>query len=107
MDRLQLHNKLVEILGSTNVYYNPPENIVLKYPCIIYNLTRISTLYAADKSYSQKRGYTITHIDGASESIVPDKILALPYVKFERTYKTQNLNHTIFTIYNQGGLNNG
>lgn len=104
MDRLVLHDKLVEILGTTNVYYNPPENVTLKYPCILYNLTRLSVLYAADKSYSQKQGYTVTHIDAKSASDVPDKLLALPYTKFERTYKTQNLTHTVFTVYNQGGL---
>ena len=35
--RLQLHEELCSVLGSRNVYFQPPETIKLTYPCIIYS----------------------------------------------------------------------
>ena len=35
-NRPALHEKLCEILGSRNVYFDPPSNIHINYPCIIY-----------------------------------------------------------------------
>ena len=36
MSRLELHALLVELLGSTNVYYEPPETLKMSYPAIRY-----------------------------------------------------------------------
>ena len=48
-DRLSLHNILVSILGTSNVYFQPPTTITLKYPCIIYKLDDIEDVRANDK----------------------------------------------------------
>ena len=34
--RLNLHNSLIEALGTKSVYFQPPESVKLVYPCIIY-----------------------------------------------------------------------
>ena len=52
--RLKLHNILVEILGSGNVYFQPPESITLKYPCIIYGRVGIDAVHADNKLYKHK-----------------------------------------------------
>ena len=36
--RIDLGNKLKEILGSSNVYFQPPDNLKMVYPCIRYRL---------------------------------------------------------------------
>ena len=36
--RVDLGNKLKEILGSNNVYFQPPDNLKMVYPCIRYRL---------------------------------------------------------------------
>ena len=45
-NRIDLYNLLVGILGTRNVYYQPPESLKLKYPCIVYNRRNISNVDA-------------------------------------------------------------
>lgn len=98
-NRLDLHEKLCNILGSRNVYFQPPATIKLQYPAIIYSLSRIRNEYADNVVYSQKRGYTITIIDKSSDSIISDKIVQLPYCVFDRFYAGDGLNHFVYTLY--------
>ena len=41
--RLQLHEILVGILGNENVYFQPPANLVMQYPCIRYERMSVGT----------------------------------------------------------------
>ena len=97
--RIDLHNLLTDILGTGNVYFQPPETIKLKYPCIIYTRSSNSTRFADDNPYSTKRRYTITVIDRNPDSELPDKIQALPMCRIDRIFTSDNLNHYIFDIY--------
>ena len=40
-DRLILDTKLREILGNSNIYYNPPASVQRKYDAIRYSIKRI------------------------------------------------------------------
>ena len=97
--RLQLQAKFEEILGSSNVYFQPPESIKLNYPCILYELSGADTLRADDILYGSKRRYTVTLIDPDPDSEYIDKILALQYCVLDRPYKAEDLNHYVFTLY--------
>ena len=44
--RIQLHEKLCSILGSRNVYYDPPENVKMQFDCIVYSLRQVNQVYA-------------------------------------------------------------
>ena len=44
--RVDLGNKLKEILGSNNVYFQPPDNLKMVYPCIRYRLEGGNAEYA-------------------------------------------------------------
>ena len=44
--RRELHEILVGILGSKNVYYEPPSSLLMKYPAIVYSLDDIDKRYA-------------------------------------------------------------
>ena len=96
--RLKLHELLKNVLGSSNVYFQPPETLKLKYPAIIYALDRINTGYADDIPYTTARAYSITVIDKNPDSEIVDRIAALPSFKFNRFFVSDNLNHTVFTI---------
>jgi hypothetical protein len=97
--RLELHTLLESILGSTNVYFQPPESISLKYPCIIYNRDYIKTEYANNSPYTLGKRYSVTVIDKNPDSVIPDKIAAMPKCTFERHFTADNLNHDIFNLY--------
>ena len=97
--RLNLQEILASILGSNNVYFQPPETIKLKYPCIIYERSNIDQTYADNRSYIDKVCYSITLITRSPESDLVKKILALPYCSYDRYYAADTLNHDTFTLF--------
>lgn len=97
--RLQLHEKLCDILGSRNVYFQPPESIQMKYPAIVYSLDDIRIARADDSAYRSTRRYSVTLIDADPDSAVIEKLAALPMCQFNRDYKTDNLNHDVFELF--------
>lgn len=98
MTRLELHEMLCEVLGSRNVYFQPPESVKMKYPAIVYSRSDISNTYADDTSYLTSKEYLITVIDKDPDSEIPDRISKLPLCRFDRHYTADNLNHDVFTI---------
>ncbi len=97
--RLQLQAILETTLGSRNVYFQPPENVKLIYPCIIYSRTNDKTQFANDKIYHHRVRYTVMIIDKNPDSLLPQKVAALPLCSFERYYTAENLNHDVYNIY--------
>lgn len=98
-DRLELHSKLVALLGCDHVYYQSPETIKMEYPAIRYSKTNIKSTFANSEVYSNKKSYEIIVIDKKPDNVVIDKMFELPYVRFDRHYVADNLNHDVFTLY--------
>lgn len=97
--RLELQTQLEEILGSRNVYYQPPESIKLQYPAIVYSLDSIDSDYADNIGYFRNKSYQIMLIDKNPESEMVEKILHMPMCKFNNSYPSDGLNHFVFTLY--------
>ena len=97
--RLQLQSLLVSILGSDNVYFQPPPNVSMKYPCIVYNRDRMDTIHANNKPYKHLKRYQVKVIDRNPDSTIPEKIADLPMCSFNRFYTADNLNHDVFTLF--------
>ena len=97
--RIELQAMLEELLGSRNVYFQPPESIRMKYPAIVYSLNNIEKFHASNAIHKRNVAYTIAYIDEDPDSENVEKISKLPYCNFDRFYTSDNLNHYIFTIY--------
>ena len=97
--RLSLHQKLVSILGSTNVYFQPPETIKLQHPCIVYERSDIAQTFADNQTYLDRVRYSVTLISRTPENDLVNDILALPYCSYDRYYAADSLSHDAFTIY--------
>lgn len=97
--RIQLQKLLTELLGSSNVYFEPPEDIKMKYPAIVYHRDYVSTQYADNKPYRQDKRYEVTVIDADPDSAIPDKVGALPQASFDRPMVVDKLHHSIYTLY--------
>lgn len=98
-NRLNLHEELCEILGSRNVYFQPPASIRMKYPAIVYKRTRPNTKHANDKLYLSKQGYQVTVIDEDPDSEIVEKMIEFPMSSFNNHFVVDNLNHDVFSIY--------
>lgn len=98
-NRANLQAMLENILGSKNVYYQPPATVQMKYPAIVYSRNRIDNRYADDSVYKQAISYTVTVIDKKPDNNVVFEISKLPKCRFDRHYISDNLNHDAFTLY--------
>ena len=99
--RESFHAILCGIEEIKEVYFQPPHNVKLKYPCIIYSLNRIETKHANGKRYLSFPVYSITVIDYDPDSIIQKRILDLDdscFVSFDRFFTSDNLNHWVYTI---------
>jgi hypothetical protein len=97
--RPSLQTMLEELIESRNVYNNPPASVKMKYPAIVYCRNGIENLHADDSVYKQNNSYTLTVIDEDSDSEIVKKISKLPLCKWIRHFKSDNLNHDVFTLY--------
>lgn len=98
-DRLDLHSIFVAILGSDNVYFQPPSGMTMKYPCIKYHRTRLSIIHADNKPYHHEKHYMVTVIDEDPDSTIHEQIAALPTAAYDRHYTVAGLNHDVYNLY--------
>ena len=97
--RILLNRMLEELLGSNNVYFQPPSNARMQYPCIVYEREDLSIKHANNVPYNVSTSYSVTLIDPNPDSSVVGKIAALPKCSFRRHFTTSGLNHDVFILH--------
>lgn len=97
--RAELHEELAEILGSRNVYFQPPAEAQLACPCIIYTLAKVNNKHADDITYKRNFAFKVTLIHSDPDNVIVDKLMDMKYSEFDTSFKTQGRNHYVFTIY--------
>lgn len=97
--RQQLQQLLESLLGSRNVYFQPPASLRMQYPCIVYSRDTIDTRFADNKPYGRKTRYQVTYIDQNPDSIMTEKIADLPLCTYKTFFTADNLNHDVFTLF--------
>lgn len=95
--RLELDAKLREL--APNVYYQPPESVIMKYPAIRYSRYDIDNQHADNSPYIQSPVFQVIVIDADPDSRIVDAVSELPMCSYDRHYASDNLNHDVFTIY--------
>jgi hypothetical protein len=97
--RSELQAILVDILGTDQVYFQPPPTVSMDYPAIVYRRDYELAIFADGSPYSRKKRYQVTVIDRDPDSDIPDKIAELPLCRFDRFYTAENLNHDVFKLF--------
>lgn len=100
--RRELHLKLVEILGSGNVYFQPPPNTMISYPAFIYNRSPHWKLQADNDMYLSVGHYSLTYIDPDVEACMEMMTRLLhefQHISVERSFTSDNLNHDVYNLY--------
>lgn len=98
-NRLDLQATLEEILGSREVYFQPPATVHMNYPAIVYSRKRIGNAHANNGVYKQDHCYELTVVDKNPDSEIVGRVSKLPLCSFDHHYKKDNLNHDVFTLY--------
>ena len=96
--RLRLSGMLHDICGS-NVYFQPPSNKKLEYPCIVYNLSNLNVVFADNGTYRMMDEYSITYITRDPDDVNIRRIATLPYCSLTRTAPSDNLHHSYYRIF--------
>lgn len=95
----ELQTILTDLIGNSNVYFQPPGEEAMEYPCIRYAFEGYHVIHADNKKYKKCKRYGLTVIDFDPDSELPDKVLELPYCSFNRAYVYKGLHHFVFTLY--------
>ena len=96
-----LHAYLQEVVGpDIKVYFQPPENFKISYPCIVFERTNALVDYADNNPYRINKRYTVTLISKTADNEETlDKLLNLPLCTYDRQFINDNLVHDVFTIF--------
>ncbi len=99
--RLQLQHELETILGSRNVYFQPPENFKIKYPCFVYHMVPGDTRYANNLMYMHTARYTIKYITQEAETLdfVRTVLRSFNLCSHSQSYTSDGLYHEVFDLY--------
>ncbi len=88
------------LLGiAENVYFQPPTNLQLVYPCIVYARYIAKSQFADGMPYIHDKRYQVTIIDQNPNSEFYDPVSLLPMCVHNRSFVVNNLNHDVFNLY--------
>ena len=94
-----LLHMLRQAVQHDRVYFQPPENLKIVYPAIVFHLSKIEIDRASDVPYKGAKEYSVTLITKDPEPDVIDEILKIPYSSLDTTYISDGMNHFVFTVY--------
>ena len=81
---------LLETLAA-NVYFQPPANVAMAYPAIVYHRDDIRVAFADNSPYRLTKRYQVTVIERNPDSAIPDSVIMLPRCRFSRHFVANNL----------------
>lgn len=96
----ELQAAFEELLGSRNVYYNPPESVKMSYDAIVFSRSNINNTFASDSVYVQlPPTFEVMVITRDPDAPIIEKVSKLPHCRFTTSYVAGNLYHNRFTIH--------
>lgn len=91
----------LQSIAPIKVYYQPPEDVRLEYPCGILTFTGIEKLNADNTTYKMHHRWNVLLIlrNPDEEFYIVDAIGALPLCRFDRAYTADGLYHYNYVLY--------
>ena len=86
----QLQDELKALLGSDNVYFQPPSNKRMQYPCFVV------TLGSASQEMADNKTYRFTDFDDGMRKRVVEHF---SMCTFDKHFVEDTLQHYIFSLY--------
>lgn len=97
--RFDLQYLFEDLLGSKNVYFQPPSNVKLKYPAIVYTRINLEPIRADNGIHKLTAEYEVVVIDHDPDSPIVYELAQLPLCRHVQHYEEDNLNHDAFRLY--------
>lgn len=97
--RQKLHTELLT-LGARKTLFQPPPDVLLEYPAIVYTRKSTYTQAADNKNYKATTLYQIELIDPDPDSpLVAALLNKFKMITHVNNFKASNLNHDVFNLY--------
>lgn len=96
--RLTLHQELIDLLGSPDVYYNPPETIKMNFPCIVYSLDYYDQIHANNKKYIDWTTYKVIVVSKKPDHPAIRKLLDKEMTRFSTQYTRDGYYHDVIIL---------
>lgn len=97
MDQQQLQSILSGLCD--HVYFQPPANVQIEYPAIVYKRDDLDTKFAENRPYTIDIRYQVQVIDRSPEGEITYLVAQLPKTSFLRNFVIENLHHDVFLLY--------
>ena len=98
MSRLALHRELQEFADA--VYFQPPSNIRMNYPCIVYHKISKYKEFGNDEVYIKKQGYQLTVMDKDPDSLIADDLEDhFQYCSISQYFTNDSIYHVTLELY--------
>lgn len=98
--RVSLQMELENLLGSKEVYFQPPNKIKMRYPAIVYHLDRVDIDKADNSTYAMHDRYIVTVMTKDPDSDLHKRILEhFPMSSYDRSARNDNIYHHYLTLY--------
>jgi hypothetical protein len=100
LKRVDIQEKFKFLLGSNNVYYQPPANLKMKYPAIVYSLDGLDVKRFDNTRLINKNCFSVTHIyRNESENLVETMLKNFEYISFDNRSIVDGIYNDHYTIY--------
>ena len=100
LKRVDIQEKFKFLLGSNNVYYQPPANLKMKYPAIVYSLDGLDVKRFDNTRLINKNCFSVTHIyRNESENLVETMLTNFEYISFDNRSIVDGIYNDHYTIY--------
>ena len=97
---LDLQNELKELLGSDNVYFQPPTNLRMQFPCFVFSRGSGKQTFSDNKTHQFTKRYTVTHIGyDPDPDIIEAVVRHFQMCTYDQHFVKDNLQHDTFSLY--------
>ena len=97
--RYELNAKLKDI--TPNVYYQPGDGSMLKYPCIVYNRQNVNNIHANNNGlYTGSITYQVVYMSKNGENTIVNKMLrSFPTSTLTSFLTSEGVYHEYYQLY--------
>lgn len=95
----QLYPMLDAVSDEVTVYYQPPEEIKLDYPAILFEKTGGEYSFANNKVNSKAAKFKVTVIYKDPNFEYEESMSHIRYCSPDTSFRTEGLYHDVYTVY--------
>lgn len=98
-DRLKLHALLQTLLPGFNLYFRPETKLVIKYPCVIYDIRTLDVNHASNQVYTTGTHFKVTIMTRLPGIGNPEVMLQIPFSSYETSFTQNDIVHDVFAVH--------